>query len=151
MSLGLDLTNVTETGGPVPTGTYAVVIDKAEVSATKAGNGEMIKVQMKILDGQPQAGRVIFDQFNIKNPNPQAVQIGLGQLKGMLKAFGFPNPNKLESTTELLGLKGQVSVKVEEDPGYAPAARVKAYKPLTNAAPAPGAPVAPAAQGANPF
>lgn len=151
MSLNLDLTNITENGGPVPTGTYAVVIDKAEVSHTKSGSGEMIKVQMKILDGQPHAGRVIFDQFNIKNQNPQAVQIGLGQLKGMLKAFGFPNPNKLSSSTELLGLKGQVSVKVEEDQGYAPAARVKGYKPLSNAVQAPGAPIAPAAQGSNPF
>lgn len=124
----LDLTDVQATGGPVPAGNYNVVVEKAEVSPTKTG-GEMIKVQLKILVGD-QAGRSIFDQFNIKNANPQAVQIGLGQLKGMLKAFGMPNPNQLNSCTELVGLKGTVSVKIEESPGYDPQARVKAYKPL---------------------
>lgn len=155
MSLGLDLTNATEQGTPIPDGTYAVMVNKAEVADTKTG-GQMIKVQLKVLDGQPQAGRVIFDQFNIKNANPQAVQIGLGQLKGMMKCFGHPNPNRLESTQELMGLRGQVTVKTESDAQYGPQSRVKGYKPLTmnadaTAAGAPVAPAAPAAQGANPF
>lgn len=153
MSLGLDLTNVTENGGPVPAGNYAVVIDKAEVANTKAGNGQMIKVQMRLMDGQPHAGRVIFEQFNIKNPSAQAVQIGLGQLKGMMKAFGHPNPNTLNSTSELLGLKGRVTVKVEEQQGFDPQTRVKAYQPISaDAGSAPSTPDAPAAaQAKDPF
>lgn len=143
----LDLTNVQATGGPVPAGNYNVVVEKAEVSPTKTG-GEMIKVQLKILDGD-QAGRNIFDQFNIKNANPQAVQIGLGQLKGMLKAFGFPNPNQLNSCADMIGLKGSVATKIEESPGYDPQARVKGYKALAGAAPVAGAVEAPKA--ANPF
>lgn len=147
----LDLTDVVAQGGPVPSGTYPVVIEKAQVTPTKTG-GEMIKIQLKIT-GDVQAGRNIFDQFNIKNANPQAVQIGLGQLKGMMKAFGHPNPNKLASCDELIGLKGIVTVKVESSEGYQDQAKVKAYKPLTGTATDTAAPIAPAAAvaGANPF
>lgn len=149
--LNLDLTDVVENGGPVANGTYPVIVEKAEVSPTKAG-GEMIKVQFKIITG-PGAGRMIFDQFNIKNANPVATQIGLSQLKGLLKAFSFGNPNKLESTTQMVGLKGQVTTKIESSPGYDDQARVKAYKPLGSVETQEGAPIAPVAptQGSNPF
>jgi hypothetical protein len=128
MSL-LDLSGVTEQGTPIPDGTYSVIVEKAEVSPTKTG-GEMIKVQYKIKEG-PHSGRNIFDQFNIKNQNPQAVQIGLGQLKGMMKSFGHANVNKLESTKELVGLKGLVTVKNVDDGGqYGSQTKIRAYKPL---------------------
>lgn len=135
MSLGIDLSQVSE-GQTVPTGEYAAVVEKAELSDTRSG-GKMIKVQMKIIDGE-QKGRMIFDQHNIENANPQAVQIGLSKLKGMMKAWGHKNPNRLESTEELLGLRGLVNVKVEEDPGYGPQTRVKAYKPLATNGPITG-------------
>lgn len=131
MSL-LDLSGVTEQGTPIPDGTYSVIVEKAEVSPTKTG-GEMIKVQYKIKEG-PHSGRNIFDQFNIKNQNPQAVQIGLGQLKGMMKSFGHANVNKLESTKELIGLKGLVTVKNVDDGGqYGSQTKIRAYKPLVAA------------------
>ncbi len=153
MSLGLNLENVAEQGVPVPDGSYNVAIEKAEVKETKSG-GKLIAVQFSVIDG-PHSNRKIFNQYNFENASAQAVQIGLGQLKGMMKAFGHKNPNKLESTDELVGLKGVVRVKVEEDPGYGAQARIKSYAALatagavTGAAAAPGTP-APAA-GGNPF
>jgi hypothetical protein len=149
MSLNLNLEGAQE-NTPIPDGSYNVIVNKSEVSPTKSG-GTMIKVQMKITDGQPQAGRVVFDQFNIENANPQAVQIGLGQLKGLLKSFGHPNPNMLKSTDEMLGLKGTVAVKTIDDGGaYGPQTRVRAYKPLAAATTA-TAGAAPAAKASNPF
>lgn len=149
----LDLTNVVENGGPIPNGSYPVIIEKAEIADTRSG-GQMIKLQYKV-KGDVMNGRMVFDQFNIQNANPQAVQIGLSQLKGMMKAFGHPNPNRLESVTELVGLKGIITTKIESSPGYDDQARVKSYKPLTGVQPAnaEGAPIAPAAipAGANPF
>lgn len=147
----LDLSSVTATGEPVPNGTYPVVVEKAQIADTKTG-GQMIKIQLKIT-GDVQGGRNIFDQFNIQNANPQATQIGLGQLKGMMKAFGHPNPNRLESVTELQGLRGLVVTKIEDSPGYGDQVRVKAYKPsVAQADSSLSAPVAPAAaKDANPF
>lgn len=129
MSLDLDLSNVQE-NAPIPDGTYPVVINKSEVSPTRSG-GLMIKITMKIT-GDVQCGRMIFDMFNIENANPQAVQIGLGQLRGMMKAFGHPNPNMLKTTDELLGLKGSVVTKTVDDGGsYGPQTRVRSYKALS--------------------
>lgn len=146
---GLDLSNVSEQGTPVPDGAYNVVVEKAELADTRSG-GKMIKVQLSVIDG-PHANRKIFNQFNIDNANAQAVQIGLGQLKGMMKAFGHPNPNKLTSTQELVGLKGVARVKVEEDPGYGPQARIKSYAALAGSGPVTGQAGAPAAASGNPF
>lgn len=137
----LDLTNVAESGGTVPDGTYAVAIEKAEVADTKAG-GKMIKVQLNVLEG-PHTGRKIFNQFNIENANPQATQIGLGQLKSMIKAFGHKNPNRLESCAELLGLKGNVRVKIKDDPQYGAQANIMAFTPLAQSGPLTGAGPAP--------
>jgi hypothetical protein len=129
MGLNLNLEGVQE-NSPIPDGVYPVILNSAEVAPTKAG-GSMIKVQLKIQEGAPHAGRVLFDQFNIENANPKAAQIGLGQLKTMMKAFGHKNPNMLKSSEELIGLKGIVAVKVVDDGGsYGPQTRVRAYKPL---------------------
>ncbi len=145
----LDLSGVSE-NQTVPTGQYTASVEKAELTDTRSG-GKMIKVQLKVLEGDHK-NRMIFDQFNTENANPQAVQIGLSQLKGMMKAWGHPNPNRLESCEELLGLRGLVNVKVEEDPGYGPQARVKAYKALATAGAVGGTPAAGApAAGGNPF
>lgn len=124
----IDLSGVVE-AGTIPDGTYAVIVEKAEVKDTATG-GEMIKLQLKVKEG-PATGRTIFDNFNIKNANAQAVQIGLSQLKAMMKAFGHANPNKLDSTKELVGLKGSVTVKtIDEGGSYGPQTKVRAYKPL---------------------
>lgn len=157
MSLGLNLENVSEQGTPVPDGSYNVAVEKAEVKDTRTG-GKLIAVQFSVLDG-PHANRKVFTQYNMENANAQAVQIGLGQLKGMMKAFGHKNPNRLESTDELVGLKGVIRVKVEEDPGYGPQARVKSYAPLAGSGPVTGAaagangaaPAQAASGGGNPF
>lgn len=141
MSL-LDLSGVEENNNVLPEGTYSVMVEKAELVPTKTG-GEMIKIQYKVIEGKG-TGRSVFAQYNIKNANPEAAQIGLGQLKTMMKAFGHPNPNKLETTQELVGLKGVVSVKIEEDKGYGEQNRIKSYKPYLT-------PQASAAPNANPF
>ena len=170
MVLGIDLTDVSEQGSTIPDGSYHVVVEKAEIAPTKTG-GEMIKVQYKIKDAG-QRGRMVFDQFNIKNANPQAVQIGLVQLKGMMKAGRHPNPNRLESMTELVGLQLIIRTKAIDDPQYGPSVRVKGYGMLSpgqgaisnalgaveefGAVPSPGLPQTPTSEvsapaNANPF
>lgn len=150
MTLGLDLTGAQEQGVALPDGTYTVIVDEAEVKTTSNGIGQYIKVKFRVTDG-PHSGRPIWEQFNIKNQNAQAVQIGLGQLKGFMRAFGYPNPNRLESTAELLGLKGTVKTKQKTD-DYGTKAEIKGYGAAAQgqAAPIAGG-VTPPAQGSNPF
>ena len=131
MSLGLDLTNVADQNA-LPDGTYQVAVSKAEVKPTKTPGGEYIAVEYTVISGLHN-GRKLFDQFNIKNANPQAVQIGLSQLKTLMKAGLKPNPNRLESSQELVGLKLRVKTKSKVD-DFGEKAEVKAWLPFAEIA-----------------
>jgi hypothetical protein len=96
-------------------------------------------VTYQVTDGTHR-GRKLFGQFNIKNANPQAVQIGLGQLKTMMEAGRKSNPNRLESSQELVGLRFRVKTKARVD-DFGEKAEVKQWLPSEAA----GGPV-PAAQ-----
>jgi len=118
-------------GGVVPKGTYLVQVEKAELADTKSG-GQMIKVQFNIT-GEQQNGRKLFEQYNIANANPQAVQIGLGQIKSLVVASGA-NLSKFTSPDQLVGLECLVNVKEYTD-DYGEKNSITAYKKLDNGAP----------------
>jgi len=81
----------------LPAGQYISVLDKAEIKSTKAGDGQYINCQFKVVDGQHKGG-VFFDIINIANPNQQAVEIGLARLNTILTIGGL---NQCGSTEEL--------------------------------------------------
>lgn len=118
----LDLTNVSESG--VQAGEYTVTCAGAEIKETKSGTGEYIKCVFETENGQK-----FFHNFNTKNSNAQAVAIGLGQLKTFMRVAGKANPNSLGGVGELLGLKCNVKVKVEEN-DYGTQARITAFKAI---------------------
>jgi hypothetical protein len=107
MSL-LDLTNVSES--TFEAGEYTVTCSAAEVKETKAGTGEYIKCTFETDKGQR-----IYHNFNIKNSNEKAVQIGLAQLKTFMRVAGKANPNTLGGVGELLGLKCVARVKIVDN------------------------------------
>lgn len=122
--LNLNFEGVSESGVPAP-GEYTVTCTEAVVNETKAGTGEYIKVKLETVDGP-----VFFHNFNIKNPNAKAVEIGMGQLKTFLRVAGKKDPNKLNGAEELIGLRCIVKVKVEDKGDeYGPQARITAFKP----------------------
>lgn len=120
MSLNLDLSNAKESTGfdPIPSGQYFVLVDEATVKSTKAGTGEFIAVKFRVLEG-PSEGRFIFESYNIKNPNPQAVEIALGKLRGFMRLAGAKEL-KLNSASDLLGMRCDAVVKIKEEVGYGP-------------------------------
>lgn len=119
------------TGGVVPKGTYLVQVEKSELADTKSG-GKMIKVQFNIV-GENQNGRKLFEQYNIANDNPQAVQIGLGQIKSLIMAAGA-NISMFKTPDQLIGLECLVNVKVYEDE-YGEKNAITTYKKLNNSVP----------------
>lgn len=72
----------------LPAGEYIAVLDKAEIKTTKAGDGQYVNCQFKVVDGQHKGG-VFFDIINIANPNAQAVEIGLARLNTLLTIGGL--------------------------------------------------------------
>ena len=85
---GLDLSGVEESSGyaRLQPGTYVVESKDAEIKDTATG-GKMIVVDFSSVDGHGD----IRMNFNVVNKNPQAVEIGLRQLKSFLVAGGHKN------------------------------------------------------------
>ena len=124
---------------PLPAGWYTGTISQAELKATKAGNGQYIKLRYDIT-GPTHQGRVVFANLNIKNANPKAEEIGRQQLGDIMRAIGLA---KVTDTDQLIG--GQIGIKLEvkQDAQYGASNEVKGFKSVSGSA-APAAAVTPA-------
>lgn len=70
---------------PVPAGAYMAVIESAEYKSNKAGTGHLIACKVQIAGGEHD-GRIVWHNFNVDNPNPNAVQIGVRDLAAFFTA-----------------------------------------------------------------
>lgn len=136
---------------PIPAGWYKAEITDAEVLATKGRNGgQRVKTEFTVLDGEYK-GRKIFGSINIKNANPQAMEIGLRELSALCHATGVI---QVSDTKQFVGKMVELKVRIKAAEGdYEAANEPRAYKPLGDA-PAGGAgatpPFTPGAPGAAP-
>jgi len=115
----LDLTNETiETktnSRTLPKGRYKVVLDSAQLQETKAGDGKYIKCTFRVLDA-PYENRMLFDNFNVENKNPEAVKIARQMLAQLMKAHGLPTEKwKINSPGELEGMSAYAEVGIKSD------------------------------------
>ncbi len=125
---------------PIPAGWYQAQIEKAEVKATKAGNGSYMNVQYKIL-GPQYAGRVVFGMITIQNPNSTAEEIGKKEMGSLMDACALVSVNNTDS---FIGKTLTIKVKVKPATGqYEAGNDVSAWKPAGQvqapAAPGPAA------------
>ena len=123
---------------PLPAGWYTATISQSELKATKAGNGQYIKLRYDIT-GPSHQGRVVFGNLNIKNANPKAEEIGRADLGEIMRAIGLA---KVTDTDQLIG--GQIGIKlsVKDDAQYGASNEVKGFRSLSGSA-APAAAVPP--------
>lgn len=98
---------------PIPAGKYVLQVADAEVRETKSGTGEYIWAELEVV-GSDFEGRKIFTNFNIKNDNEKAVEIGMQQLKSMMLAAGKKDC-ALKNASDLCGLRALAKVKVRKD------------------------------------
>lgn len=116
----------------LPAGWYTAIITEAELKPTKSGTGEYIKVRYDIT-GPSGQGRVVFGNFNIKNPNPKAEEIGRQQLGDLMRALGL---SAVHDTDQLVN--GHLSIKVDIRPAsgeYNAQNEVKGWKSNTASLP----------------
>lgn len=123
---------------PLPAGWYTATIAQSELKATKAGNGQYIKLRYDIT-GPSHQGRAVFGNLNIKNANLKAEEIGRQQLGDIMRAIGLA---KVTDTDQLIG--GQIAIKlaVKEDMQYGASNEVKGFKSVSGSV-APAAAVPP--------
>ena len=106
----------------LPPGDYKVQILQSEMRVTKAGTGQMLWLDMEVLEG-PLKGRHLYDQLNLINPNPTAEEIAQRTLSAICHAVG-----KLQvADSEELHLQPLLVRIVVKPSGYN---EVKGYKPV---------------------
>jgi hypothetical protein len=130
---------------PLPAGWYTCTISQAELKATKAGNGQYIKLRYDIT-GPSHQGRVVFGNLNIKNANPKAEEIGRQQLGEIMRAIGLA---KVADTDQLIG--GQIGIKlnIKQDAQYGASNEVRGFKSVSGSVAPSTAPVSAAAPAAS--
>lgn len=115
---------------PIPEGKYTVQISSADLSPTKDGSGQYIKIKFNVV-APTHAGRVIFSNVNIRNKSSVAENIGRQQLRQIMTSLGLAT---LQDTDQLIG--GHLSVKVGIRPAegqYEAQNDVKSYSSADNA------------------
>jgi Protein of unknown function (DUF669) len=110
---------------PLPPGDYEVQILQSEMRVTKAGTGQMLWLDMEVLQG-PLKGRHVYDQLNLINPNPTAEEIAQRTLSAICHAVG---KLQVADSEELHFQPLLVRVAVKPN-GYN---EVKGYKPVVKA------------------
>jgi hypothetical protein len=136
----------------LPEGWYNANIAKADLTNTKDGNGQYIKVRYDIT-GPTHQGRVVFGNINIRNASAKAEEIGRQQLGDLMRAIGL---TKVTDTDQLLG--GNVQIKLAIRPAsdkYEAQNEVKGFRALGGSPPViptkPAAAPAPAAASSPPW
>lgn len=114
----------------LPAGWYTARVTGAEVRQTKTGTGSYLRVEFTVADP---AGRKVWSNYNVRNANAAAEQIGRQQLAELLRAVGIV---KLGDTDELIGTAVSIKVKVREARGeYEASNEVAGSKSLDGAVP----------------
>lgn len=113
---------------PLPAGWYTVRITEADIKQTKAGTGNYIKVRYDVLDGT-HAGRVVFGNLNLRNPNPKAEEIGRQQLSRLMLAMGL---TQVTDTDQLIGGELSIKLAIQKSEQYGDSNDVKDWKALSN-------------------
>lgn len=118
----------------LPDGWYTATINKAELTPTKDGSGQYIKMRYDIT-GPTHQGRVVFGNVNIRNQSVKAEEIGRQQLGDIMRAIGLA---QVTDTDQLIG--GVLQIKVATKPAdgkYEASNEIKGYKSASGGSPAP--------------
>jgi hypothetical protein len=98
-------------GEMLPVGNYHCTITAAQEKQNSAGTGSMLALEFVILDGD-YAGRTVYDNLNLNNPNQTAVNIARAALKSLLAAVGQP---MAQCPAEILGADVVVKIAHRRD------------------------------------
>lgn len=114
---------------PIPAGQYIAQIISSKIQQTNAGDGEFIKLQAEVIQGEYQK-RLIFVNLNIKNPSTVAVEIGQKELATLCRAV---NVLDLQDTNQLHNIPFIATVGITEARGkYDAQNKIVNYAPYEN-------------------
>lgn len=110
---------------PIPDGKYPMQIVESEFKKTKAGNGHYLKLKHVIIDGEFK-GRNLWNNLNLDNPNPTAVEIANKTLNTICVACGKAG---VTDSAQLHGIPMTVTVAMKPATKTQPASNdIKYYE-----------------------
>lgn len=129
---------------PIPNGEYGIrAVDMELRDSQNAGSegnfGQMIATQFEIT-GPTFAGRRIFVNYNIKNDNAMAVEIGLRELRSWMHACGKGTSGGMDMARveACVGIEfvARIGLSKSKNPNYDDSNKISKYKqhPMTEAA-----------------
>ena len=112
---------------PIPRGEYPMIITASDLKETKDRQGKYIKFEQTIIDGEYK-GRKVWNNINIVNKNPVAVEIAEKTLATLIRAVG---KKVVADTQELHGIPftGVVGIQPATD-DYPASNKMVTYKPI---------------------
>lgn len=116
----------------IDAGWYRAYISASEQKPTKSGNGSYVSLRFTLLD-EGVAGRTLFTNLNLQNPNEKAVEIAYKQLSSICHATGVI---QVSDTAELHDKPLQIKVKVRSAQGqYDAQNEINGFKSIDGSAP----------------
>ena len=113
----------------LPAGWYNVSMDASEMKPTKDGSGAFLECRFSVLDGQYK-DRKVFSRFNLRNNNPQAVEIAYKQLSALCHAAGVM---QVQDSSMLHNRPVKIKVTVRPADGqYEASNDIKAYRNIND-------------------
>lgn len=138
--------------GAIPEGKYLAEIIGSEMKRTKRGDGHYLALTYRVLDGEF-AGRLVWHNLNLVNPNPTAQQIAQQQLSSICHACGYMQP--VSDSDQLHNMPHVIKVAfVPPRESYAASNRIAAWERPAHVPTRPAAPTqqaAPATPGKPPW
>jgi hypothetical protein len=110
----------------IPPGDYEACIVASELKPTKKGDGNLLEIQVSIING-PHQNRKLIDRLNINNPSEDCQRIGRGTLSAICLAVGKDKPTD-SSELHMLSLCIKVGTRKRQDTGDIVNV-IKSYKP----------------------
>lgn len=95
----------------IPKGEYVMRITDSDVVSNSAQTGTVLKLTLEVVSGE-YAGRKVFDQLNLTNPNEMAVKISRERLSAYCHATGVI---QLQDSQQLHGIPFVAKVKIKVD------------------------------------
>lgn len=117
----------------LPKGKYAAYMASSELKQNKSGTGMVLHTVFKVTEAGYE-GREIRHYYNVTNKNPQAQEIGQGQLSTTAKACGLPGIPADSSDMHDRALIISVTVKPGEGE-YGPSNAINNWLPLQSTKP----------------
>jgi len=94
----------------IPAGNYVAVITESEMTPTKSGTGQYLKLTFQVVEGACK-DRLLWARLNLVNPNAAAVQIARAELSAICRAVGVLAP---KDSVELHNLPLVVHVRCKK-------------------------------------